>query len=299
MHFDLVDMRLFLHVAQSGSITKGAEQAHLALASASVRIRELETALGVPLFTRGRRGVELTAAGSTFLHHARTVLQQLEQMQAEMDEYTHGIKARVRLLCNTSAFAEHLPAVLNSYMVDHPNIAIDLEERPSYDIVRTIVQGAADVGIVADMVELRGLQTFPFRPDPLVLVVPQRHALLSKKKRTKPSTISFSDVLGEEFVGLAGDSALRHYLEEQAARFGKRIRYRVLMRSFETICQMVETGVGVAVVPQSAATRCAKSMALVQLRLAEPWAKRQLLLCMRDFDALSHYVKQLVQQLRA
>jgi molybdate transport repressor ModE-like protein len=105
MHFDLVDLRLFLHVAEAGSITAGAEQAGLSLASASARVRGMEEQAGASLLERGHRGVELTPAGRTLLHHARLVTGQMERMRGELGEYARGLKGHVRLLANTAAAA--------------------------------------------------------------------------------------------------------------------------------------------------------------------------------------------------
>jgi DNA-binding transcriptional LysR family regulator len=74
LRFDLTDMQLFLHVIEAGSITAGAERAHIALASASARVRGMEETLGMPLLVRGRRGVHPTPVGETLVHHARLVL---------------------------------------------------------------------------------------------------------------------------------------------------------------------------------------------------------------------------------
>src|SRR6266446_9444039 len=90
LRFDLVDLRLFLCVAEASSITHGAARANMALASASERIRAMEDALGAPLLERQRRGVRLTPAGSALVHHARLVTRQLEQMRGELNDSTRG-----------------------------------------------------------------------------------------------------------------------------------------------------------------------------------------------------------------
>ena len=87
MRFDLVDLQLFIAVADSRSITRGADRAHLALASASARIKGLEDALGVVLFKRGRRGVELTAAGESLLDHARLVIHNIDNMRGDLARF--------------------------------------------------------------------------------------------------------------------------------------------------------------------------------------------------------------------
>src|SRR3546814_3555933 len=156
MRFDLTDLRLFLHVAEAGSITHGADRANMALASASARIRGMEEALGVPLLERGRRGAKPTPAGQALLHHARVVLQQMERMRGELGDYARGLKGHVRLLCNTAALTEFLPEALAGYLAAYPNVDVDLEERLSYEIVQAVAEGLADIGIVADSADPAG-----------------------------------------------------------------------------------------------------------------------------------------------
>jgi molybdate transport repressor ModE-like protein len=126
IRFDLTDLRLFLHVAEVGSITHGARRASMSLASASERIRAMEDALRTPLLERKRRGVHLTPAGSALMHHARIVTQQLEQMRGELNQFATGLRGRVRVLAVTIVAAEFLPAPLAAFLSAHPNIDIDL-----------------------------------------------------------------------------------------------------------------------------------------------------------------------------
>src|SRR3954451_13780533 len=116
MRFDLVDLQLFIAIAEVRSITGGADRAHLALASASARIKVLESALGVSLLKRGRRGIELTAAGESLLDHARIVIHNVEAMRGDLAEFARGVKATVRLLANTSGLSEYLPKVLAAFL---------------------------------------------------------------------------------------------------------------------------------------------------------------------------------------
>ena len=120
MRFDLVDLQLFIAVADSRSITRGALAVHLALASASARIKGLEAALGVELLKRGRRGVELTAAGESLLDHARIVIHDVDAMRGDLAAFASGAKASVHLLANTSGLSEHLPKALAAFLRDHP-----------------------------------------------------------------------------------------------------------------------------------------------------------------------------------
>src|SRR6202035_6161988 len=146
MRFDLVDLRLFIAVADARSITRGAIRAHLALASASARSKGLEAAVGVTLLKRGRRGVELTAAGESLLDHARIVMHHVDAMRGDLAAFASGAKASVHLLANTSGLSEHLPKALAAFLRNYPDINVDVEERESSDIVTAIATGAADLG---------------------------------------------------------------------------------------------------------------------------------------------------------
>jgi DNA-binding transcriptional LysR family regulator len=292
MRFDLTDLRLFVQVAESASITHGAGRANMALASASARIRGMEETLGVPLLERGPRGVKLTPAGRALVHHANVVLQQLERMRSELGEYAHGLKGHVRLLSNTIASTEFLPVPLASFLASRPNVDIDLEERPSHEIVQAVAAGFADVGIVVDLVDVGNLETFPFATDRLVLIAPRDHPLGRRRQ------ITFREALSQEFVGLSAANALQNYLGQQATRAGGTLKLRVRLSGFDAICRMVHHGVGVAVIPQTAARHWRRPTIAV-VRLNDAWSARKLMLCVRRFDDLPDHAQQLVDHLKA
>jgi DNA-binding transcriptional LysR family regulator len=293
MRFDLVDLSLFRHVVEAGSITHGAERAHLALAAASTRIRNMEQALGAALLLRGRAGVTPTQAGRTLLQHARTMLAQAERLREDLSAYAGGMAGQVRVLSNTNALTEFLPETLSSFLTAHPNVSVDLEERLSDEIVGLIAEGVADIGVVAGTVDAGGLETYPYRSDRFVLVVAKDHALA---RRTK---IAFSEVLEHDFVGLDRASALQRFLADKATRVGRPIRLRIQLRSFDGVCRLVERNVGVGIVPETTAHWAAKTMAIKAVQLTDPWALRDLSICVRDYKALPPYARQLVDHMRA
>jgi DNA-binding transcriptional LysR family regulator len=293
MRFDLSDLRLFLHVVEAGSITHGAERAHLALAAASTRIRNMEAALGTALLHRERQGVQPTLAGRTLVHHARILLHQAQRMHGELSQYAEGIKGQVRLMSNTNALTEFLPEPLSNFLAAHPQVSIDLEERLSDEIVAAVAEGTADIGIVASTVELAGLESLPFRSDRFELVVSPTHRLATVDR------IAFAEVLGFEFVGLDRASALQRFLAEKAERIGRRLKLRVQLRSFDAVCRLVECNVGIGIVPATTAERQAKTMAIHRIELEDDWALRNLTICVRREADLPIYARQLVQHLAA
>jgi len=292
MRFDLVDLALFRHVVEAGSITHGAERAHLALAAASTRIRNMEEALGAALLVRSRQGVTPTQAGRTLLQHARSILRQSERLREDMGAYAGGLAGQIRVLSNTNA-QEFLPEALSSFLATHPHVSIDLEERLSDEVVGLIAEGVGDLGIVAATVDVSTLETYPFRKDRFVLVVARDHKL---GKRTK---IPFAQVLDHEFVGLDRASALQRFLADKAARIGQPLRLRVQLRSFDAVCRLVECNVGIGIVPETTARRVGSTMAITAVALSDAWAERDLTICVRDFSELPPYARQLVEHLRA
>jgi DNA-binding transcriptional LysR family regulator len=293
MHFDLIDLRLFLLVAEAGSITEGGARAGLALASASARIRGMEEQAGVALLHRGRRGVRPTPAGHVLLHHARLMLQQLERMRGDLGEYAHGLKGHVRVFANTAAAAEVLPELLATFLAMHPNIDVDLDERTSIAVAQAVAEGLADLGVAADHADVMGLETFPFRSDHLVLVVPPEHPLAERQR------MPFVEALENDFIGLAGDSALHEHLVGHAKRVGGRMRLRARVHGVDVVCRMVGLGAGVAVVPESAALRWQDRGELGVVRLEDTWADRRLLLVVRQLDALPSQARRLAAYLLA
>ncbi|WP_322881022.1 LysR substrate-binding domain-containing protein [Pandoraea sputorum] len=293
MRFDLTDLRLCLLVAEAGSITGGAERAHLTLASASARIRGLEETLGIALFVRHPQGVVPTPAGRALLAHARRVLLQIEQMRGELGEYATGLKGNVRIASNTVAMSEFLPDLLGTFLTEHPNVEIALREQTSPAVVQAVLEGAADIGVVSDWIELTGLETVPFRQDRLVIVTPPGHALAAREG------VAFADVLDAEFIGLPAQSALAEHIDGHARRAGRAVHYRLRLHDFDSLCRAVATGAALGIVPLSAAHRSATVLNIGIVPLVDPWALRTLVLCVRERDALPVYARQLLDHLQA
>jgi DNA-binding transcriptional LysR family regulator len=293
MRFDIPDLSLFRHVVEAGSITQGAARAHLALAAASTRIRNMEEAIGAPLLIRNRQGVIPTQAGRTLLQHARPLLAQAERLREDLGAYSGGFFSQVRILSNTNALTEFLPDVLSSFLTAHPHVSIDLEEKLSDEIVGLIAEGLGDIGIVAGTVDTSRLETFPFRSDRFVLVTSRDHPLARRER------VAFADVLDYDFVGLDRASALQRFLADKASRIGRPLKLRVQLRSFDGVCRLVERNAGIGIVPETTMRWAERSMAIKAVELADAWALRDLTICVRDVAQLSPFARQLVEHLQA
>jgi DNA-binding transcriptional LysR family regulator len=289
LRFDLTDMRLFLTVVEQGSLTRAAQAMNLALASVSERVSGMEFAFGAPLLVRTRRGVQTTAAGDALTRHARLILGQVEQMRGELRTYATGLKGRIRLLSNTAALAAFLPPRLCRFLAAYPDLSVDLEERPSSEIALALVEGRADLGVVADIADLSALQAHVVAQDQLVVIASSTHRISGLQ------SVAFADIVNEWFVGLL-DAALEIHLGERAARLGHRMNYRVQLRSVESVSMLVEVGIGLAILPEVAVAELRRPK-LATIPLSEPWASRRLNICARDFSALTPQAALLARQL--
>lgn len=295
MHFDLTDMRLMLNIAEVKSLTKAAERTFLSLPAASHRIKNLENSIGTELLYRSSQGVTLTPAGEVFVEHAKRVSQQLQYLRGDMKEYAEGIRGKIRVYANTTAMSEFMPEILGRYLALQPDVSVELRERLSIDIVQAVADGHADIGIVAGLddavLKSSNLQYLPYRVNKLSFVAHPSHPLSQEK------SISFSDTLDESYVCLSEWSAIHSFLRKAASNLGRTLRYRVEVSSFEAVCRMVAAKVGVSIIPATAIERYAHTMELVQVRLDDAWADRQLQVCLRPDEKLPSFAKPLLDLL--
>lgn len=293
IQFDLTDLRLFVLTADERNITRAAARQSLSLAAASARIKALEAQSGLPLFLREARGVRLTPAGEAFLHHARGVLRQTEQLRVDLQEYEQGLGGHVRVFANTTAVTDFLPEILPGFLSANPRVSIDLQEKPNAEIPRGVLVGRSDIGIVAGPVDTLNLRTIHFSTDKLVLVTSRQHPFARRRR------IAFAETLDEDAVGMQQGSTLDTFLSNMSSQLGRRQKLRIQLTSFDAMCRMIGAGVGVGVLPESAARRNRESMNLALLELTDAWSVRERYLLVRDNESLPAYAEALIQAIRA
>ena len=291
---DLTSLQLFVAVCELGSIGRAAEREFIAASAVSKRLSDLEATLETPLLYRHTRGVKLTPAGESLLHHARSVLFSLEKMQAELSEYAEGVRGHVRIHANISAIVQFLPEDLGTFSQEHPQVKIDLEEHLSTEVLRAVQEGAADLGI-CNVAAAGGheLQTLPYRQDELVLIVPRGHALAGR------AAVAFEETLEFDHVGLHSNSSIYLAMREAAAAAGRAIRLRIHVTGLDAMCRMIHNGLGVGVMPRRAFELMHGVGDLECVRLTDDWAVREISLVARDFSTLPVTARLLVDHLQA
>jgi DNA-binding transcriptional LysR family regulator len=292
MRPDLASLALFIRIAETKSITKAAQACHIALAAASRRVAQLEEQYGVQLLHRTARGVELTPAGNAMLLQARQVMGQVDELRAELSDYTKGGKGLVRVHANTSALAQYLSQDLATFAAAYPAIKIAIEEHRSGAIVQALQAGMTDIGIVMEGPPTGELECFDYRTDILVAVLPKKHPLRGKR-------LAFAKLLPYDIVGLESDTVISQLLATAAAAEGKPLRLRVQLKGFDVVAKMIQAGLGIGVLPEGAAESFARPMGLRLVPLTDAWARRRMWVCVRDYAALPASARQLADHLIA
>jgi DNA-binding transcriptional LysR family regulator len=288
---DLTSLQLFVAVCELGSIGRAAEREFIAASAVSKRLSDLEATVGAPLLYRHTRGVDLTPAGGSLLHHARSVLFSLEKMQGELSEYADGVRGHVRIHASISAVVQFLPEDLGAFIREHGGIKIDLEEHLSTEVVRAVQEGAADLGLCNTDVGVGELQTLPYREDQLVLIVPRGHALAGTQ------AVPFEASLDYDQVGLHSNSSIYLAMRDAAAAAGRTIRLRIHVTGLDAMCRMIHNGLGVGVMPRRAFELMHGVGDLESVALEDAWAHRRIELVARDFSTLPVTARLLVEHL--
>lgn len=289
---DLTTLQLFLAVQEEGTLTRAAEREAIAVSAASKRLVDLEQAIGVALFARKARGMELTPAGHTLLTHARRMLLSVETMGAELAEHAQGVRGYVRMVANLSAIVEFLPEDLRAFLQLHGQVKLDLEERPSEGVVRGVEDSWADIGICSGDVDTRALHTALYRRDRLVLVMRADHALARRGR------MAFADTLDADHVGLHVNSSINSRMHLAAREAGRALQVRIQVPGFDAVCRMAQVGMGVGVIPFEVFQAIGRPLGLVAVELADAWALRELRIIVRDPLSLSPVTQALLDHLR-
>lgn len=286
-----MDLQLLIHISEEKSLTRGAERSHLSLSAASMRMKAFEEVVGTQLLYRTKLGTTLTPAGIIMFRHAKLIFNQLGMMRGDMHEHAQGLKGYIRIFANATSISASLPMVLRQYLTAYPYVDVELRERLSSDGVRAVLDESADIAIVSDDVSTEGLEVFPYCHEALVLATATTHPLSGREK------VDFAETLEFPYIGLHEGSALYQFLARQAQIHRSWFSTRIQVGSFEAICRMIEAGVGIGILPESAAQRYARIMSLKLIELADPWSLRASLICVRSFEQLPVFARRLVMML--
>lgn len=243
MNATIKQLRAFVTVAKTRSLARASAQLHVSQPALSISIRNLETSVGGPLFSRDSRQLALTPEGTEFLERA-------EQLLRSWDQSLDALQQRFRLqrgqlaLAVIPAFAlNRLPALLAAFHREHPQINLVLEDVVMERVQQSLLEGRAEVGISFRPDELSGLEFIPFAQDRFVAVMPASHSLAGR------DTLRWSDLAASPFIAMNRGSAVRRWTDQAFAKAGRDMQLFCEASQLSTIGQMVREGLGVSVVP--------------------------------------------------
>jgi DNA-binding transcriptional LysR family regulator len=276
---DLLSLRLFVAACELRSLSKAAERTHMAVSAASRRLFLLEEEMGTALVKRLPHGLEPTMAGLTALRYSQSVLRMGDQLATALDEYRSGARGRVRIFASSSALVQRLAADLAAFSRSHPDIKIDLEERPTIETLEALNRKQADLGVIVRGISTEGMRCYPYSQDRLAVAVFRSHPLARRKK------VRLADLVDEDFVALDGGTAVHRLVVEKASELGRVLKLRVQVRSFEAMCQMVAQELGIGILPDAALRPLAEALGLKLIALEERWAVRDISICVPAAEA--------------
>lgn len=268
----LLDLRQFQYavaVADELHFGRAAERLHVAQPSLSRQIRDLERDLGVDLFTRTSRRVEITPAGVAFVGAARRTIALAAVSRESAVAAANGMQGRVSLGFVASAAVEILPQLVAAHRAARPLVRLVLHEMTTEEQIENLISGDVDVGLSRDLESTPGLRVQTLHREPLIAAIPSDHPLQHRRR------ISLTDLEGSAFVTLPRQRVPRAWdrllLLAQAAQV--RPSYVQEANQFVTLLALVAAGLGVAIVPESVRTLRHEGVHYVQLRDPGAWSE--------------------------
>ncbi|MDJ0934551.1 MAG: LysR substrate-binding domain-containing protein [Kiloniellales bacterium] len=295
--FDIVTIRLFLAIAEAGSIAGAARREHIAASAVSRRIQDLELMLGAPLLERRPRGVVLTPAGEVFAKHGRRLLTQVRDLDAALKHFAEGDRGRVRIAAVTSAIVGRLADLLKDASERWPDIGLELVELYSAEAVAAIRDGDCDLGIVADSEDLAGLAVADFCADPVWVVGARDHPLFAGRAADAP--VAFAATLDHPVISLHQGGVLDEMLQQAAESIGKPLEPSLRVTRFDSLRRLVEAGLGVGFLRESSVKPYLTALAIEGAPLGETWARSRLKIVTREAAPLAPAARTLLDFLEA
>lgn len=281
---DLVDLESFSLAAERNLVTQSA---------VSQQIRALEDKFKRRLLERirGRREVKLTPAGEVFYRESKNVLAAFGQLEENLRGVVGKIGGTVKVATVYSVGLHELPPKVRDFMTKFPAAKIDLEYSRTTRVVRDVLTGTVELGVLAFPEPRRGLTITPMPDNRLVLIAPLDHKFATKKK------VKITELNGQDFVLFERDIPTRKAMDKIFKTNGIEVKKIAEFDNIETIKRAVEVGFGLAIVPEPAVAEAKKAGTLAVIQLAEKYWIRSVGVIHRTDKSLSLAAKKFIQLL--
>ncbi len=263
-------LKVYCDLVETESFSQAAERNFITQSAVSQQVRALEEKFKRRLLerVRGRREMKLTQAGEAFYRESREVLRAYAQLEESMRTLTGTVSGTLRVATVYSVGLHELPPSVREFMSLYPQAKIDLEYSRTTRVVRDVLGGAVELGVVAFPEKKRGLEVVPLKGDRLVLICPPKHPLARRKK------LRAADLQDRDFVHFERDIPTRRAIDRILRAHGVTVRRVAEFDNIETIKRAVEVGLGLAVVPRPSVLDEERSGQLAIVPFAEPdWTR--------------------------
>lgn len=271
-------IKAFLALAEQKNFTRAAQLCHMSQSAFSASIRTLEDALGIRLFDRDTRNVELTAEGRLFMAGAQRVMAELRTALEDLGEHAARRRGRVALAALPSLAAGWMPEVLAGFRDLHPGIELDVADVLSESCVEYVRSGKADFALAAVRSTAPELRTEHFCEDGFHLVCRKDNPLARRRQ------LSLADLAAEPFIHLARSSSVRQHIE--AAIHPARMNRVMEVDQLSTVAGMVNAGLGISIVPTLTLFHF-QGADLATREIEAPGLRRQIFVILRNDRSLS------------
>ncbi|MCA1564772.1 MAG: LysR family transcriptional regulator [Acidobacteria bacterium] len=287
-------LKIFCDLVETKSLSRAAERNFVTQSAVSQQVRGLEEKFKRRLLERmrGGREVGLTEEGEVFYQESRQIVNAYAQLEERMRTLTGTVSGTVHVATVYSIGLHELPAVIRRFMAEHPEAKIDLEYSRTTRIVRDVLAGTVELGVVAYPEKKRGLSVVPLGGDRLVLICPPGHPLAKHKK------VRARDLNQQDFVLFERDIPTRRAIDKILRAQGVTVRRVAEFDNIETIKRAVEVGIGAAIVPSPSVIDEARVGSLAVVALAEAEWTRAVGVIYRSDRTLGTAAKKFIQLLK-
>lgn len=270
---NLAQLKTFITVVQHQSFSRAAAELNLTQPAVTKHVQALESCFGLPLLTRAGREAQPTEEGKILYQYALEVLRLLAEAKKAIDEAGGTVRGLVYLGASTIPGQYVLPHLIGPFQQLYPHVELHIEIADTEQIVRRVVEGKVDLGVVGSQAENQ-LEYFPFVEDELVVIIPPGHLLAARDE------IRAWDLVGQPLVWRETGSGTRKVIEERLVEAGVEpglLRRKTLeVGSTEVVVAAVEAGLGLSLVSRWAVQKAASLGLIVTKTLADVCLKRDL-----------------------
>jgi DNA-binding transcriptional LysR family regulator len=259
MNITLKQLQAFVEVAQQGSFTRAAKRLHVSQPALTVTVRELERDLGVRLFDRTTRKVQLTQEGAGFLPTAERLLNDVRAAVEDVREVAERRRGQVRLVSLPSVATDILPAILADFGEQYPGITVHLHDANASGVQTRVKNREVDFGVASVWQQDEDLTFTPLMADTFHLVCRSDHPLAASGE-----PVRWSDLADWVFLGLAPDTGIRPLLETVPGLPMNMQRPRYEVSNIATLDGLLGAGMGITVLPRLAVPRSARAAYVVR-----------------------------------